>query len=59
MTLAGLLQSKLVSMDMLSPQPSQELLPPGSEMQVATVALLFGTQRLSTVTASLSSHKNM
>lgn len=40
MTLAGLVQSKLVSMDMLSPQPNQEILPLGSEMQVATVAVL-------------------
>lgn len=40
MTLAGLLQSKLVSMDVLSPQANQEILPLGSEMQVATVAVL-------------------
>lgn len=40
MTLAGLLQSKLIAMDVLSPQPNQESLPLGSEMRVATVALL-------------------
>lgn len=36
MTVAEPLQSKLVSMGMLSPQPNQESLPLGPEMQVAS-----------------------
>lgn len=49
MTVAEPLQSKLVSMGMLSPQPNQESLPLGPEMQVASLQdarMLSGAQRI-------------